>query len=245
MARNVQLEFLGSAVPYRDGIAYMHAQAELIRNDQTFPEKLLLLEHLATITTTKKNGANHLLIAPEYLANENIELVETDRGGDITFHGPGQLVGYPIFRLDKLTDPLCAHAYDLHGYVRKLEAALIHACVSLGVENAQALPGFTGVWVQTKDGFWKKLVAIGVGVKGGISRHGFALNINNNYRRFLDFITPCGLSDKGVTNLFEELEIRGKKLPAFDDIKAQILNSISTNFGYTVDATYLKNSRLE
>ncbi len=156
--------------------------------------QLLLLEHRDTITYTRQHGMQALLMPAAEIACRGIELIETDRGGDVTFHGTGQLVGYPILKL-----PGHMGVVD---YVRVLENALIAACVELGVSNAGRMEGKTGVWVGNE-----KLVAIGVGVSRGVTRHGFALNISTDLERFIECITPCGLRGFGVTSL-ERLGIK-------------------------------------
>lgn len=225
-----QAEFLGTELPYLDAMNIMRREADNIRANHEAVEKLLLLEHRATITITRKNGPTHLLVTADVLQEQGIDLVETDRGGDITFHGPGQLVGYPLLRLEKLPDPLSDHAYNLLGYLRNLETALLRACHELGVQRAQLLPGFTGIWIAEPNDKWRKLVAIGVGVKGGVSQHGFALNINNDYQRFLRYMLPCGLVGKGVTNLAEQLNELGLPMPPMSEIRDIIIRSLIQQF---------------
>lgn len=198
---------LGVDVPYRDGMDAM--RAAMARVDEDGPT-LLLLEHAPVITTTRSGGTAFVSTSAELLAHEGIALVETDRGGDVTFHGPGQLVGYPLVRLCAAG----AHG-DLVGYVRALEDALVRACVRLGVEDAHRVPGRTGVWCDAPVvdpetlgcNFAQvsrqecKLVAIGVGVGRGVTRHGFALNITTELERYTRHVVPCGLVGRGVTSL--------------------------------------------
>ena len=170
----------------------MQAMREAIDQIDIQGNQLLLLEHQDTITYTRQHGTKHLLLNPDEIAKRGIELIQTDRGGDITFHGTGQLVGYPVIKLSPKVGVV--------DYLRALEAALIKACHELGIKKAGILEGKTGIWVENH-----KLIAIGVGLSRQITRHGFALNISTNLERFLDCITPCGLTGFGVTSLEREL----------------------------------------
>ena len=149
----------------------------------------MLLEHPPVITLGVKTRSDrgHIVASEETLLAERVEVFETGRGGDVTYHGPGQLVGYPII---DLKPDRC----DVHRYVRDLEEVMIRTAAAFGVE-AGRVPGLTGAWVG--DG---KLAAIGVRISRWITSHGFAFNVNTNLRHF-DFIIPCGIEDKGVTSL--------------------------------------------
>ena len=153
------------------------------------PDQLLLLEHPPVITLGVKtrNNTTNIVAGPEALAAEGVTVFETGRGGDVTYHGPGQLVGYPI--LDLKPDRC-----DVHRYVRDIEEVMIRAAAAFGVE-AGRLPGLTGAWVGND-----KLAAIGVRISRWVTSHGFALNVNTALDHF-DFIVPCGITDKGVTSL--------------------------------------------
>jgi lipoyl(octanoyl) transferase len=152
-------------------------------------DQLLLLQHPPVITLGVKtrNARSHVLASDESLLTRGVEIFETGRGGDVTFHGPGQLVGYPIV---DLTPDRC----DVHRYVRDLEEVLIRAAAAFDVVAARA-PGLTGVWVGND-----KLAAIGVRISRWITSHGFALNVNTDLSQF-DLIVPCGIPDRGVTSL--------------------------------------------
>lgn len=154
--------------------------------------QLLLLEHTDTITVTRQHGIKSLLVSEAELQQQEITLVETDRGGDATFHGTGQLVGYPILQL-----PVSMGVCD---YVRRLELALIKACEDFGVKNTHRKEGKTGVWVGDN-----KLIAIGVGISRQVTKHGFAFNLTTHLERFTACMTPCGLLGYGVTSLEREL----------------------------------------
>ena len=165
-------------------------QRELVRQRSisVVGDTLLLLEHPHTYTLGRSTKDGHLLITPEQLAEQGIALVESDRGGDITYHGPGQVVGYPILKLSQ-------HGGDLLRYLRLLEETLIVALASFGVA-AGRITGLTGVWVGDA-----KIVAIGVKLSAsGVTQHGFALNVATDLRYFQQII-PCGIADKGVTSL--------------------------------------------
>lgn len=161
----------------------------------TIPDTLLLLEHIPpVITLGRATQQEHLLATREQLQNLGIQLVETDRGGDITYHGPGQLVGYPILDLRE-------HSRDVHLYLRRLEEVIIRALRHLGIE-AHRKEGLTGVWVGKE-----KVAAMGIKVSHWITLHGFALNVCPDLSHF-DLIVPCGIHDKGVTSIQNLLKQR-------------------------------------
>ncbi len=161
---------------------------------QGSPDRLLLLEHPHTYTMGSSAKDEHLLMPPEERARLGIEIFRADRGGDITYHGPGQLVGYPIIQLQR--DNLRT---DFVGYVRKLEAVIIAMLADYGVEG-KPIKGLTGVWVETPTGE-AKIAAIGVRINArAVTKHGFAFNLNTDLRYF-EGIIPCGIRDKGVTSL--------------------------------------------
>jgi lipoyl(octanoyl) transferase len=173
---------------YAEGL---ELQARLVeqRKAGRIPDQLLLLQHSPVITLGVKarSDRSHVLASDESLVTRGVEVSESGRGGDVTFHGPGQLVGYPI--LDLKPDRC-----DVHRYVRDLEEVLIRASAACGV-NAERAAGLTGVWVGTD-----KLAAIGVRISRWITSHGFALNVNTDLAHF-DLIVPCGIRDRGVTSL--------------------------------------------
>jgi len=150
-------------------------------------DTLFLLEHSPVVTLGKNSGAKNVLLSPELLARRGIELVETDRGGDVTYHGPGQLVGYPILLLRR-------DERDVGAYVFALEEILIRTVADFGV-TAQRVAGLRGIWVGNE-----KIAAIGVRIACWTTLHGFALNVNTDLDGFA-CIVPCGLHDRGVTSL--------------------------------------------
>ena len=168
------------------------------RRAGTAPDTLLLLEHPPVITLGRGADASHILAGRDELARRGIEVHECGRGGDVTYHGPGQLVGYPIVRLE-------GPRRDAHRYLRDLEQALIDAVGELGVPSAGRVPGLTGVWVGRE-----KLAAIGVRLGAGwITSHGFALNVSGGLAGF-ECIVPCGIRGRGVTSLER---LTGRTLP--------------------------------
>jgi lipoyl(octanoyl) transferase len=178
---------------YRAAWGMQKALAEA-RGLGSAPDTLLLLEHPPTITLGVRGREANLLVPIEDLSREGVEVYRVDRGGDITFHGPGQLVGYPVLKLP-------ARNRDLGLYLRKLEEVLIRTLACFGV-RADRSPGHTGVWVGDR-----KIAAMGVKVDTrGVTQHGFALNVTTDLSNF-EKIIPCGIRDKGVTSL--ALEARG------------------------------------
>lgn len=219
---------LGQGVPYAEGMRVM--REAMARVDVEGPV-LLLLEHAPVITTTRRGGLAHVFARPEALAADGIELVETDRGGDVTFHGPGQLVGYPVLRLGP-----SSLGSDVVGYVRDLERGLVEACRALGVADAHAKPErdeagnhLTGVWCRAPGplGGDAKLCALGVGLSGGVTRHGFALNVDIDIERFTRHVLPCGLSGRGVTSLARVLG----GAPSMPAVRAEVARRVVAAIG--------------
>jgi lipoyl(octanoyl) transferase len=189
--RDLAIRRLGT-VPYTDALALQQSLVEQRRAGR-IPDTLLLLEHPAVITIgVKRTDARaHVVATPERLAELGVEVIETGRGGDVTFHGPGQLVAYPI--LDLRPD-----RQDVHQYVRDLEAVMIQVCAGYGV-TAGRVPGYSGAWVDDR-----KIGAIGVRISRWITSHGLAFNVATDLAGF-DLIVPCGIADRGVTSLAREL----------------------------------------
>jgi len=188
------------------------------RRSRRIGDRLLLLEHFPVYTMGRGGNEANLLATPERLREIGAELVRIDRGGDITFHGPGQIVAYPIV---ELRDPL-----DLRRYVRSLEAAVIATVAAFGV-RAGRLDGSPGIWVAGE----LKLAAIGVRVKRGVTTHGLALNVNNDLRWF-DEMIPCGIPDKGVTSLALEL---GAPAPT-DEVADELARQLAASLGLRLTA---------
>ena len=228
----IRVLWLGENVEYGAGMAVMRRAMEDV---DTSGAQLLLLEHAPTITVTRQGGLSHLLASPDELHDDGIGLVETDRGGNVTFHGPGQLVGYPVVRLRAGSDGRA----DLVGYLRALERGLIEACARLGVRGCHRKEGMTGVWVASdpdlSEARWAtderaaKLVAVGVGVGRGVTRHGFALNVGIDLARFTRRIVPCGLVGRPVTSLIEQLGEGA--VPDDDTLRRVVAESVASALG--------------
>ena len=185
--RTLDVRRLGP-VPYAEALAL---QRELVedRHAGRIGDVLLLVEHphVLTLGARGDGGRGHIRVTGEELAARGIEVLETGRGGDITYHGPGQIVGYPIIDLKP-------DRQDVHRYVRDLEEVLIRAAARYGVE-AGRVKGLTGVWVDDE-----KLAAIGVRIAHWVTSHGFAFNVSTDLAHF-NLIVPCGIADRGVTSL--------------------------------------------
>ena len=183
----IEIRRLG-VVPYQDALVLQRSLVEE-RRAGNVPDLLLLLQHPAVITVGVKGdgGRSNVVADARRLAELGIEISETGRGGDVTYHGPGQIVGYPI--LDLRPDRC-----DVHRYVRDLEEVMIRVCADYGV-RAGRIPGLTGTWVGDA-----KIGAIGIRISRWITSHGFAFNVNTSLDHF-DLIVPCGISNRGVTSL--------------------------------------------
>ncbi len=179
-------------VPYADALELQRALVE-DRKAGRIPDTLLLLQHPHVLTIgVKKDGRQHILATPEVLAARGVEVVETGRGGDVTYHGPGQLVGYPIIDLNP-------DRRDVHMYVRDLEAVMIGVCADYGL-TADRVKGMSGAWVGDA-----KIGAIGVRISRWVTSHGFAFNVTTDLD-FFNLIVPCGIADKAVTSLASQLD---------------------------------------
>ncbi len=229
---------------YATGLRLQQRLVEL-RKEERIGDVLLLLEHYPVITLGRNAKQKNIVVSPEVLAQRGVEVIECDRGGDVTFHGPGQLVGYPIFDLRAIATPdgkrKTLGAID---YVRRLEEVLIRTCADYGIPTTR-ICGLTGVWTnpeplssraqqdnslancpaESRDlasGSEAKIAAIGVHISRAVTSHGFALNVNTDLDYF-NLIIPCGITTKPVTSMAKEL---GRKL-SLDEVA----HSISRNFG--------------
>jgi len=161
------------------------------------PNYLLLCQHPHVYTLGKSGDSNNLLINDSELKKRGVSFYHINRGGDITYHGPGQIVGYPIIDLDNFTT-------DIHKYLRFLEEAIILTLQEFGIDSGR-IPGLTGVWLDTDNNAKaRKICAIGVKTSRWVTMHGFALNVNTDLD-FFNYIVPCGIDDKAVTSLSKEL----------------------------------------
>jgi lipoyl(octanoyl) transferase len=245
----ISLVQLGT-VDYATGLR-LQQQLVALRKEEKIGDVLLLLEHSPVITLGRNAKAANVIASPELLAQRGVELFECDRGGDVTFHGPGQIVGYPIFDLRGFATPDGRRkTLGAVEFVRRLEEVLIRTCADFAIPTKR-VPGLTGVWTEDSshdanvgtaaaavrrsasrpsgNAAEAKLAAIGVHISRFVTSHGFALNVNTDLS-FFNLIVPCGITARPVTSMQQEL---GKLL----DLNA-IAESISRNFG-TVFSTQM------
>jgi len=178
-------------VPYEDARG-LQKEIERGRQEGAVPDVLLLLEHPPIYTKGRRTTADELPMGENWYRMQGIEVTETDRGGRVTYHGPGQLVGYPIVSLRAYRD-------DVHDYIRRMERVIIEALSGWGVE-AEVVDGLTGVWTAER----RKIGSIGVHVSRGVTTHGFAINVNNDLQPF-EWVIPCGIESCRMTSLTREL----------------------------------------
>ena len=185
-------------------------------------DTLLLLEHPPTLTLAKGGDKEDILVSQEFLEEKRVAVRFTDRGGNITFHGPGQIVGYPIIDLNRINR-------DIHEYIIRLESVLINVLKDFLI-NANLDPEHVGVWTGNE-----KIAAIGVKVKKWVTKHGFALNVNNDLS-FFELINPCGIKDKGVTSM-EKILKRQVPMPLITDALIEKFEKI-----FKMDARIIKEN---
>ena len=214
--RELEVRRLG-IVPYADALALQRALVEERRANRV-PDLLILLQHPPVITVGVRGdgGRSHIIADTDRLAALGVAVSETGRGGDVTYHGPGQIVGYPI--LDLRPDRC-----DVHRYVRDVEEVMIRTCVDYGVP-AGRITGLTGAWVGRE-----KIGAIGVRISRWITSHGFAFNVSTDLTYF-DLIVPCGIADRGVTSLQSVL---GRSVNTAD-VEESLVCHFAAVFGHTV-----------
>lgn len=211
----VQKELISRKLMIRDSLNL--EEMELVHS-------LFFCEHKPVYTLGRSGSVDNLLFNEEQLSSKDIAFYKTNRGGDITYHGPGQLVGYPVFDLDDFY-------HDVHRYVRDIEEVIIKTIGEFGIKS-QRIEGLTGVWIKGNNGKAdRKICAIGVHISRWVTLHGFALNINTDLEYF-NGIVPCGISDtsKEVTSMQMEL---GKRIE-FDDVKRSLLKNLSEVFGVVI-----------
>jgi lipoyl(octanoyl) transferase len=231
----IQYLYLGS-VAYDEALQ-LQAEVGSLRLEGRVQNVLLLLEHPPVLTLGRNARRENVLASDELLASRGVTLHEINRGGDVTYHGPGQLVGYPIFDLRSLHNANGGRLGPVD-FVRMMEEALIRLCGVYGV-RAGRIPGLTGVWCGVSDaatgqGEERKIAAIGIHVSRGITSHGFAFNVITNLRDF-QLINPCGITDKSVTSL--ELEKpEGIQIPLLEEIAHQAARQFGHVFGQQVMA---------
>jgi len=200
-------------VPYAEALEWQRSLAQARIDGRLANDVLLLLEHPAVVTLGRNSHAGHLL------SRDGVEVFEIERGGDVTFHGPGQLVGYPIIDLTR-------HKPDLHWYLRTLEQALIDALAALGIP-AERNPGYTGVWTR---GGSRKIASIGIHVKQWVTWHGFALNVTTDLSQF-GRIVPCGIPGVEMTSVDRELGAGSREQELWDETVAAVIRGFAQAFG--------------
>ena len=216
--RAFRVERLGR-MPYLEAWDYqkqVHAEVA----DGLRPPTLLLVEHPRTLTLGRAAKPENLLLTEEQYRAQGIELYNIERGGDVTYHGPGQLVGYPIFPVGR----------KVREFLRQLEAVIMNVANSYGLETFPS-PGYAGVWIKrpapipTWPDVEEKLCAFGIAVKRDVALHGFAINVNTNLEDF-NLIVPCGIKDKGVTSLEK---ILGREV-SMDDVTERVIRAFEQEF---------------
>ncbi len=229
----ISLVQLGS-IDYATGLT-LQQKLVTLRKEEKIGDVLLLLEHKPVITLGRNAKTKNIVASPQFLKQRGVELFECDRGGDVTFHGPGQIVGYPIFDLRSLghetSDDSPAPKRKTMGvieFVRRLEDVLMRTNADFGIPTKR-VPGLTGVWTDMEQ-LEAKLAAIGVHVSRGVTSHGFALNVNTDLSYF-NLIIPCGITTKPVTSMQKEL---GREL----DLNV-VAEAISRNFGVVFQSQIL------
>ncbi|HWZ42227.1 MAG TPA: lipoyl(octanoyl) transferase LipB [Candidatus Saccharimonadales bacterium] len=226
--RVINVLYLGR-LDYSTGLELQQTVVRLVKAGRV-GHTLLLLEHPPVITLGRNADAKNIVAPKAFLESRGVELFETDRGGDVTFHGPGQLVGYPIFNLRAFEPRL--GAVD---FVRRMEEVLIRTCGDLGLVT-ERICGLTGAWTEAGERPAAKIAAIGVHVSRGVTSHGFALNVSTDLEYF-KLIVPCGITDKPVTSLERELALLDppRDLPSLD----ATAEMVSRNFGRVFEAQTL------
>lgn len=225
----ISLVYLGR-VEYTAALALQEQLVEG-RKQERIGDTLLLLEHPPVLTLGRNSDRAHILALPGFLEQRGVSVVETNRGGDVTYHGPGQLVGYPILDLRGFSPRL--GAID---YVRRVEEVLIRTCAGFGILTRR-IAGRTGVWTAPPDSILapgvpdpgigeKKIAAIGVHISRAVTSHGFALNVAPDLKDF-GWIVPCGIADRGVTSIEEQIDLRVHRTPSLEEAA----HSVARHFG--------------
>ena len=209
-------------MPYGEALELQRSIARDRISGAISQDVLLLMEHPPVVTLGRSSKEKHLVASPEFLQTHGVELFEVERGGDVTFHGPGQLVGYPIVDLKR-------HRQDLHWYLRKIEEALINTLADYGIPGERNT-SYTGVWTRGK-----KIASIGVHARDWVTWHGFALNVTTDLS-FFDLIVPCGIPGVVMTSIAREV--------GSEEISAQdVRDRVSAKFAEAFDLTAVVTSR--
>ena len=202
-------------VPYEKALEY---QENLLakRIAEEIPDSLILLEHPPTITTGRKGNTGNLLVRKEYLEKHGISFIHASRGGDITFHGPGQIVGYPILNLKN-------HEMDIRKHLRSIEEVIIRTLRDFEIEGRR-IDGVTGVWVKRS-----KIASIGIAIRKWVTYHGFALNVSTNLDYF-ELILSCGITDVRITSIGSWLGDEGNI--KMDEVTQSVIKNFMGVFGF-------------
>ena len=209
-------------VPYAEALELQRSIARDRISGAISQDVLLLLEHPPVVTLGRSSKEKHLVASPEFLQSHGVELFEVERGGDVTYHGPGQLVGYPVVDLKR-------HRQDLHWYLRKLEEVLINTLADFGIPGERNT-SFTGVWTRGK-----KIASIGVHARDWVTWHGFALNVTTDLSYF-ELIVPCGINGVVMTSIARELGV--------GDVSPQdVQERVAAKFAAAFDLTAVVTSR--
>ena len=202
-------------VPYEKALEYQeNLLAKRIADE--IPDSLILLEHPPTITTGRKGNTGNLLVRKEYLEKHGISFIHASRGGDITFHGPGQIVGYPILNLKN-------HEMDIRKHLRSIEEVIIRTLSDFGIEGGR-IDGVTGVWVKRS-----KIASIGIAIRKWVTYHGFALNVSTNLDYF-ELILSCGITDVRITSIGSWLG--NEENVRMDDVTRSVIKNFMGVFGF-------------
>jgi lipoyl(octanoyl) transferase len=206
------------AIAYRDALA-LQERVRAARQQDRIPDTLLLLEHPPVYTRGRRSDARELPLGADWYRNQGIDIVDTDRGGKLTYHGPGQLVGYPIMRID-----------DVIAYLRTMEQAIVAALADAGIAahaRPDDGPDFTGVWTAAD----RKIASIGVHVARGVTTHGFAINVENDLAPF-GWVVACGLDGVQMTSVLEETA--GGATPSLPAVRSSMAQHFAAAFGHRV-----------
>lgn len=202
-------------VPYEKALEYQESLLAK-RIAEKIPDSLILLEHPPTITTGRKGNTGNLLVRKEYLEKHGISFVHASRGGDITFHGPGQIVGYPILNLKN-------HDMDIRKHLRSIEEVIIQTLRDFEIEGRR-IDGVTGVWVKRS-----KIASIGIAIRKWVTYHGFALNVSTNLDYF-ELILSCGITDVRITSIGSWLG--NEESIGMDDVTRSVIKNFMGVFGF-------------
>ncbi|HOH49239.1 MAG TPA: lipoyl(octanoyl) transferase LipB [Candidatus Hydrogenedentes bacterium] len=216
MRPRISFERLPGPVPYGDAFEIQRARRDAVERGEA-PDTVFLLEHAPVITLGRKADAAHVLAPPEKLKDLGVALVPSDRGGDVTYHGPGQMVAYPVLDLRR-------RRCSVQWYLRSLEEALIRLLADYGI-TADRLEGHTGVWVGNE-----KIAAVGVGIRQWVTFHGVALNVAPDWGHW-SLIVPCGIRDRGLTSMARLLGHAPPMTEVMDRFERAFLDVFSENAG--------------